>query len=128
MTQTPPTCPYCGGNAVLHDSAVIYHGKSFGDAWICENYPECDAYVGCHKGTDRPLGRLADPELREAKKRAHAALDPWWVHQPKPKQARSKVYRWLAGELGLSEDECHIGMFDIAMCERVCQAVAKLPF
>ena len=32
------------------------------------------AYVGVHKGTDKPLGRLANAELRYWKKRAHAAV------------------------------------------------------
>lgn len=43
-------CPYCGRTAELKDSAVIYCGTSYGMAWVCSGFPECDAYVGCHIG------------------------------------------------------------------------------
>ena len=49
-------CPYCGRQAEYVDSKVIY-GRSYGMAYLCRN---CDAYVGVHRGTDEPLGRLAD--------------------------------------------------------------------
>lgn len=116
-------CPYCGGKAVLRDSAIIYHGKSYGNAWICENYPRCDAYVGCHKRGDAPLGRLANAELRKAKKLAHWAFDPLWRRHGQ--RARSVAYKWLAKALGIPESECHIEMFDVAMCERVAEVSAR---
>ena len=124
-------CPYCGGKAVLQDSAVIYHGKSYGNAWICENYPECDAYVGCHKtgNGDVPLGRLANAELREAKKRAHTWFDPIW--KLNKHLTRSEAYGWLAEQLGIHETECHIGKFDVSQCERVCEVIIEreeIPF
>jgi len=43
--------------------------------YLCRS---CDAYVGVHKGTDKPKGRLANAELREYKKKAHSAFDPLW--------------------------------------------------
>ncbi|WP_278247013.1 zinc-finger-containing protein [Agathobaculum desmolans] len=67
-------CNYCGRKAELVDSKVIY-GTSYGMMYLCRR---CNAYVGCHKGTDRPLGRLADAELRYWKKAAHAVFDPLW--------------------------------------------------
>ena len=73
--QSTPTCPYCGSRARLVDSTAIY-GRSYGMTWVCERYPSCGAYVGCHPGTTTPLGRLADKKLRAAKKAAHAAFDP----------------------------------------------------
>ena len=82
-------CPYCGSAVELKDSAVVYHGRSYGPIYLCSRWPECDAYVGVHKGTERPLGRLANAELREWKKRAHAAIDDLW----KPgRYSRHKVY------------------------------------
>ncbi len=117
-----PTCPYCGGKAILRDSAVLY-GRSYGNAWVCEYYPDdCDAYVGCHKNSDVPLGRLADAELRAAKKRAHAWFDPLWRGGG---VGRSKAYRWLARQLGIPEADCHIGMFDVAQCKRVCRVMVE---
>lgn len=34
-------------------------------------------------------------------------------------KARGAAYKWLAGELGISAEQCHIGMFDETMCQRV---------
>lgn len=138
MTRIPPICPYCMTPAKLVDSAEIY-GRSFGNAWVCGQYPACDAYVGVHKATNEPLGRLANPELREAKKRAHAAFDPLWVnavalYEPIAadsrkarnkaagrirRRARKRAYAWLAEQLGIDPDDCHIGFFGVEECDRV---------
>lgn len=45
-------CDYCGRETEYVDSKVIY-GKSYGKIYLCRN---CMAYVGVHKGTDKPLG------------------------------------------------------------------------
>jgi hypothetical protein len=118
------TCPYCGSAAELKDSAVIYGGRSYGLAWICSKFPECDSYVGCHPGTKKPLGRLANEELRIAKHRAHLAFD--WMWRAKivrdrcsKKIARNAAYAWLARCLGIELEQCHIGMFDVETCNRV---------
>ena len=34
-------------------------------------------------------------------------------------QARKPAYEWLAAQMGLSFDECHIGEFDIEQCNQV---------
>ena len=58
-------CDYCGRETEYVDSKVIY-GKSYGKIYLCRN---CMAYVGVHKGTDKPLGRLANAELRRSEER-----------------------------------------------------------
>ena len=121
-----PTCPYCGAEARLADSAVVYHGTSYGPIWLCANYPSCDAYVGCHKGTTEPLGRLADWELRKAKRAAHETFDKLW--KGKPKGARKKAYAWLAERMGLAIDDCHIGMFDVEQCQEVVRLCRERAF
>lgn len=134
------TCPYCGSTAKLVDSAVIYRGRSYGPAWVCADYPKCDAYVGCHPNSEKPLGRLADAELRKTKMAAHAAFDPLWKNKKarpdflrsanrrtkhgKKLSPRRAAYRWLAEQLGTDKDGCHIGMFDVAMCRRVVEVCA----
>jgi hypothetical protein len=116
---TGRVCPYCGGKPELLDSAIIYR-TSHGPMWICL---PCQAWVGVHKDTEKPLGRLADAELREYKKWAHVAFDPLWrkkVKQGASKMhARNAAYHWLAAQMGLSRDICHIGMFDTEQCKRV---------
>lgn len=122
------TCPYCGGSAqFVRNSAEFYHGRDFGPLYVCR---PCDARVGCHPGTEKPLGRLANAELRAAKMRAHAAFDPLWKRKAalgknryQRKAARSLGYRWLAGQLGIDHKECHIGMFDVETCNRVVEVV-----
>lgn len=120
-------CPYCGGDSKYIDSAAIYNGRSYGMVYACI---PCDAHVGVHKGTDRALGRLANKELREAKKAAHAWFDPLWklkVKQGNCKQfSRSKAYSWLAKQLDIEVKYCHIGMFDVDMCNQVIELCKPL--
>lgn len=122
-----PTCPYCGQLSELTDSAEVYHGRSYGPIYLCR---DCQAWVGVHKGTTKPLGRLANKELRDWKKKAHAAFDPLWQKKLEKRRrergpeyrkfwARGSGYKWLAGQLGIPAKECHIGMFDVRMCQRV---------
>lgn len=118
MKELTPICPYCRKFSEKVTGEKIYphradlHRKVF---YECE---PCGAYVGCHGGSDKPLGRLANKELREAKKAAHAAFDPIWRSG---KKSRGGAYKWLAAQLGISGDDCHIGMFDVNMCKRVVE-------
>ena len=126
MPEYTEKCPYCGFDAVHYPSSgIVYAGRDFGPVWVCSRYPTCDAYVGCHKDGDgkRPLGRLADKALRQAKMRAHAAFDPLWKELG---LRRRKAYAKLADALGIPVDDCHIGMFDEAMCARVVAVCGQL--
>jgi len=114
--MTDLTCPYCGKPAKCVDSIVIYKKRSYGFAWVCGDYPKCDAYVGCHPKSKNPLGRLANFELRRRKNAAHAAFDPIWK---KGKMNRHQAYGWLAEKLGIKREDCHIGMFNVDMCDSV---------
>jgi hypothetical protein len=126
-------CPYCGSGTKLVLGKAIYADRwpNLADKpfWACDRYPTCDAYVGCHPGTETPLGRLANKELRQWKLKAHNAFDPLWQaklarrrqeqgHYPKAR-ARGSGYKWLAAQLGVPVDQCHIGMFDVDTCKRV---------
>lgn len=106
------TCDYCGQPAQLIDSAIVY-GRSYGLIYFCAS---CRAWVGVHKGTKKPLGRLANAELREWKKKAHAAFDPIWKQGH---MRRNDAYAWLSKQMNLPESQTHIGMFDICDCKKV---------
>ena len=108
-------CDYCGTPADFVDSSVVYHGHSFGMIYLC---PRCGAYVGVHKGADKPLGRLANSELRNWKKAAHAAFDPLWKYGPY-RGRRNEAYRWLSEKMGTPIEFTHIGMFDVDQCRKV---------
>lgn len=114
-------CPYCCTNTNLVDSSMIYNGVSYGMIYIC---PICSSYVGCYKNTHKALGRLANQELREAKKKAHHYLDQLW----KPHSfKRPLIYSWLSEQLGIPKEFTHIGMSDILQCERIVElSIAKL--
>jgi len=124
MAERVVKCDYCGEDANFNPgSDAFYGGRDFGPVWSCECVPG-GAWVGCHKGSDRPLGRLADKSLRAAKSAAHAAFDPLWQRKMtrdgvSKSEARGAGYRWLAGQMGLTSDQCHIGMFNNEQCQRV---------
>ena len=124
-------CPYCDNPTEYIDSEYIY-GKSYGMIYICK---PCRAYVGVHKGTDIALGRLANEELREAKKEAHYYFDQiaktglinkiWREYIPETPN-RKKAYIWLSIQMELEEDLCHIGMFNIEQCKKVVEICKKV--
>lgn len=123
MDNKNPICPYCKEPSVMVDGEHVYphredlHHKVF---YVCT---PCDARVGCHPGTDKPLGRLANSDLRKAKQAAHAAFDPLWRELDLFKNRR-KAYAWLSEQLGISKKKCHIGMFDEPTCRRA-QKIAQ---
>lgn len=41
------------------------------------------------------------------------------------KMSRKSAYAWLAIKLGMPKNKCHIGMFDVDLCERVVQTVKE---
>lgn len=130
-----PTCPHCDRAAQLVTGDKIYRGRldlAHLNFWVCPACP--DVYVGCHKagsyrwehgkkiahkGTE-PLGRMANYELRRAKGAAHEAFDPLWKSNG---MSRKAAYSWLAHKLGISEANCHIGMFDVDQCRAVVAVV-----
>lgn len=115
-----PACSYCSRQAFLVSGEVIYpHRKDLAylKFWNCQ---PCGAYVGCHKNSKdfKPLGRLANAELRKLKMLAHAAFDPKWKTG---RMRRSEAYGILADRLGIKKKDCHIGMFDEETCRRVIE-------
>ena len=115
--MTPPTtCRYCKGSVELVNNARFYGGNEFGWplAYCCSG---CGARVGCHPGTDIPLGTLADMRTMKARRDAHAAFDPLW--RGKTPWHRQEAYRALARVMGLRS--AHISHFDEKECVRVVE-------
>lgn len=134
------SCPYCYSATELIDSAELYRdGTSYGWAYICR---PCKAWVGCHKGTENALGRLADAELRAKKQATHKVFDRLHTtnlidrlhpqHKKSKGTRRSRAYLWLSLRMGVDYRDCHIGMFTPEQCEQaisiVNQAIAAATF
>lgn len=117
-------CPYCGSKAVLRDSTFVHpNARKTGDkVWVCSEYPRCDSYVGCHSKTTIPLGRLANKELRELRKRAHQSFDPIWQSGL---VSRKEAYAWLCDMLGLTYNSCHLALFGEDQCKKVIELCEK---
>lgn len=114
------TCPYCLRVAEFLTGAYVYpHRPDLSDKrfYVCK---PCDARVGAH-ADGRPLGTLANAELRQLRSQAHGVFDPKWKREMGGTMRRREAYRWLASNLRIPEEHCHIGMFDEEMCRRVIQ-------
>ena len=119
--MTIPYCPYCGKRSSLVKGSKIYprrrdlSEKAF---YLCR---PCWAYVGTHPDTTVPLGTLANEALRLERSRTHAIFDPIWKegHLTRP-----QAYAWLAAELGISSNACHIAKFDLETCKKAIHICA----
>ena len=115
------TCPYCSSAAEQVGGDVIYPhrpdlaAKRF---WRCK---PCDAYCGSHPD-GKPLGRLANAELRRARNKANALFDPLWRSGV---MRRGEAYEWLQKLTGLSKAKCHIAMMDLPTVRRTIDALTE---
>lgn len=139
-----PICPACAREARLTTGAEVYphrpdlHAKPI---WLCDS---CGAYVGCHPGTNDPLGTPAGRELRAARMTLHERMiDPLWrtadcteFYRPKNdrerrnirRRARTRVYEYLAHRLGIDRDDCHTGLFDLDRCRDAWRALQGVTY
>jgi hypothetical protein len=127
------TCPYCAKPAVAAHGFEIYHYQP--GLWALHFYAcfDCKAWVGTHRGTWEPLGKLANATLRKLRWAAHNAFDPLWQRKMRRdkcsrKEARNAGYAWLAGKLGIAVEDCHFGMFDEDQCQAaitICSIVQE---
>lgn len=120
MKGLTPICNYCGDFSEKVTGKEIYpHRKDL----YCMTFYRCNcqpgsAYVSCHGTSEKPLGRLANKDLRQAKSAAHRAFDQLWRSKLLKRQ---DAYKWLAKQMNKSGADCHIGMFDISECQQVVE-------
>lgn len=113
-------CTYCGKPAELANGTDLYpHREDLADKkfWRCV---PCEAYVGCHRGTESPMGTLANKNLRAVRSEAHRLFDQVWRNG---RHSRDVAYRMLARAMRISVGRCHIGHFSIKECRRVIHIV-----
>lgn len=97
-------CYYCGRSI----RPSTHRGRP---VWECAS---CLARVGANPdGT--PKGTPADPIDRTLRQKAHEVFDCLWrakmvKEQITQREARSAGYNWLAGQLNIEPELCHIAM------------------
>ena len=124
--EIPEICRYCGGTVRLVPASMVYGAAAAKRLKLasekfyqCQN---CNARVGCHKGTTRPLGNLANEVLRLKRMETHQVYDAFWKRRG---MTRTKAYKWLAEQLQLSEERAHIGSFEMDQCQTVIDLCKK---
>lgn len=110
-------CPFCGHEVVKTSNKEIY-GKEYGNGvcYLCRN---CKASVGTHPD-GRPLGVLANREMKILKKACHDLFDYVWKTDKMP---RNTAYEILSEKLQIDIKDCHFGHFDT---EKLLQALEIL--
>lgn len=109
-------CPYCGKPSKWCDNKEVY-GKRYGKSYMCYWCKYCDAYVGCHQNSRRPLGTMANKELRGWRMKAHRLVDPLWQGGG---YKRRTVYLRLSEAFG---KQVHIAESDIETCKEIIKTV-----
>ena len=118
-------CRYCGGVIKLIPAKAVYGesarrlGMEGEFVYQCQN---CNARVGCHKGTNRPLGNVANEVLRLKRRETHQVFDRYWQSNG---MSRTQAYKWLAARMKLSEKQAHIGGFEMDQCQQVIDLCKK---
>lgn len=108
-------CEYCKQPAEISATAR-------GPIWLCV---PCDAWIPIHANskTAMPMGRLANAELREAKRLFNQAMRPII-----DMTGRRRAYEWLAKAMGLSAHDCDHHRFDLAQATQATQlCIQHLP-
>lgn len=117
--KPPEICKYCGGIVRLIPASAVYGdatqrlGLAHEFVYQCQN---CNARVGCHKGTTRPLGDVANEVLRLKRMEIHRVFDTFWKRRH---MTRSNAYKWLSEQLDIPREEVHIGGFEMDTCEKL---------
>jgi hypothetical protein len=64
------------------------------------------------------LARLLTDDVAVARGVAHAAFDPLWQSGV---MTRTAAYKWLAAQMGLNVQDCHMEKFNADQCRRVVE-------
>lgn len=109
----PKVCNLCGGKVRYISNAKIY-GRKYGSGY-CYWCSSCGAYVGTHcPWPKKAMGILADAEMRQWKKKCHDLFDPFWNSAEQSRhKVRMELYHKLAVEMGIPDDMCHFGYFQL---------------
>ena len=111
-------CPYCGNSAKYGPNEEFYNGKRYGKSYMCYYCKPCDAYVGCHENTKKPLGTMANKKLRDLRTTCHSLFDPLWKDG---EMIRKEAYQFLFIHTGVK----HIAWTTEKECKKIIQVLMK---
>ena len=118
----PIKCDDCGSPSVALQKRGYMGLRVFNNWDLIWHCGDCGAFVGCHEGTDIPLGLMADAMTRDARFQAHKAFDHLWRGRGR-RMTRPEAYAWMASTLGIAPELAHIGMLSERQCEALIAAV-----
>lgn len=118
----PVHCDCCSSQNVALQKRELLNLRTYGRwdlIWYCG---DCGALVGCHEGTDIPMGRMADATTRKARFETHEVFDRLWRGRG-AQLSRAEAYIWMADALGIELEDAHISMFSQDQCAKLVAAV-----
>lgn len=120
-------CPYCRAKARLTTFSEVYGEKATDPdekIWVCGNFNKgCNAYVGTHKGTDKPFGQLANARLRRLRIDAHRAIDRVVEAGIMDKHT---IYDYLETSFGFRRGKFHLGNSGEYYCQETIGIMNKI--
>lgn len=82
--------------------------------------PFCLNYVGCHPGTEKPLGCIPTKELKQARIKTHNFIDMYWKTG---KCSRNKIYKILSNHFGYTYHNGNTK--SVKECEEAIRVIKK---
>lgn len=142
-----PPCAECGTPALMSSGQTVWPNRpdlANKKLWKCPRCP--DSHVGCsERGSgEGALGFPAGAYLRGARSKLHNdVLEPLWAnaaagadYDPEDDRARfsirskakSRVFAYLAQQLGIDPADCHVSRFDLDRCRLAWRALAPVDY
>ena len=107
--EHPTVCNICGGNNVQYVSNALVYGRQYGSGY-CYLCRTCRSFVGTHEpAPDIALGILADPKLRDLRKKCHTEAERLYVSEQREgsRKRMTALYFVLGQWLCMSPDQMH---------------------
>jgi len=118
----PELCDCCCSPNVQYTTNDIIYGRNYGEWPMTYFCTDCRAAVGCHPGTNIPLGQMADRKTRQLRKSAHNEFDKLWRTEL---MSRTKAYSWLALQLNIEVGNCHLSWLSKEQLKQVALICSK---
>ena len=114
----PIKCDNCGSPRIALQKRSFIGMRTYGKWDLVWHCGDCFALVGCHEGTDIPMGLMADALTRDARHKAHKVFDELWRGRRRLFPDRASAYVWFARVMDLAPEAAHISMLDERQCEK----------